>query len=192
MEDKELSFDKIVALAGSPGLYFVIGQRPNGLILQEVGNPSRKFATSARQRVSVLADIAMFTEDEDVNLGDIFLAAKALEDKGEQLPQKKDSDEALKTGFEKVLPKYDKERVYVSDMKKMFGWYHLLKGHFDLNKIKEAKEETEKETTKASDKTTGANTKGKKPAAPKKVNQKVKTTTGATKITKASTPRKSS
>jgi hypothetical protein len=188
MEDK--TFDKIVSVAGSPGLYFVVGQRPNGLILEEVGNPTHKFASSARQKVSVLADIAMFTEDEDVKLGDILIAAKALEDKGETIPSKKDNEAALKAGFEKVLPTYDKERVYTSDMKKMFGWYHLLKDNFDFSKINEVKE-----SEKTDDKTTDVKkttSKKKNTVVPKKVNKKVQNKSGASKMSKISTPRKSS
>ena len=149
MEDK--TFDKIVAVAGSPGLYFVVGQRPNGLILEEVGNPAHKFATSARQKVSVLADITMFTEDDDTKLGDVFIAAKALTDKGEKLPSKKDDDKAVKAGFEKVLPKYDKDRVYTSDMKKMFGWFHILKDNFDFSLINKVEETEAEADVKAGD-----------------------------------------
>lgn len=188
MENK--TFDKIVAVAGSPGLYFVVGQRPNGLILEELGNPSHKFATSARQKVSVLADVAMFTEEEDVKLGDILIAAKALEDKGETIPSKKDDESAIKKGFEKVLPTYDKDRVYTSDMKKMFGWYHILKDNFDFTKINEVEKE-EADDDKATDvkKTTA---KKKTPVVPKNVNKKVQNKTGASKMSKISTPRKSS
>jgi hypothetical protein len=186
---EEMEFDKIVALAGSPGLYFVIGQRPNGLILQEVGNPSRKFATGARQKVSVLADIAMFTEEEDVKLGDVFIAAKALEEKGEKLPSKKDDEKSIKTAFGKVLPDYDKERVYISDMKKMFGWFHTLNGNFDFAQIN-AKAEEEADDSKSTEKKT---TKAKaKPVAPKNLNKKVQNKSVASKSSKISAPRKSS
>ena len=143
MENK--TFDKIVALAGAPGLYFVVGQRPNGLILEEIGNPTRKFATSARQKVSVLADIAMFTEDEDVKLGEILLSAKKLEDNGTSIPNKKDAEENIIEVFGKVLTNYDKERVRVSDMKKLFSWYHILKGNFDFNLINKVDEENKEE-----------------------------------------------
>lgn len=186
---EKMEFDKIVALAGAPGLYFVIGQRPNGLILEEVGNPSRKFATSARQKVSVLADIAMFTEDEDVKLGDVFLAAKALEEKGEKLPAKKDDEKNIIAAFGKVLPDYDKERVYISDMKKMFGWFHILNGNFDFSLINEQTDEeaegavsTEKKTKKVK----------AKPVAPKNLNKKVQNKSAASKSSKISAPRKSS
>lgn len=187
MENQD--FDKIVAVAGKPGLYFVIGQRANGLIIQDVSDANKKFATSARQKVSVLADIAMFTEEEDVKLGDVFLAAKAIEDKGDSLPSKKDADQLVKAGFEKVLPNYDKDRVYTSDMKKMFGWYHLLKDNFDFANINKPEENEEKTSSSEKKTTKKAAPKSK---APKNLNQKVKTKTGATKISKASTPRKSS
>jgi hypothetical protein len=186
MENED--FDKIVAVAGKPGLYFVVGQRPNGLIIQDVTDKSKKIATSARQKVSVLSDIAMFTEKEDVKLGDVFLAAKALEDKGETLPAKNADNNAIKSGFEKVLPDYDKDRVYTSDMKKMFGWYHLLKGNFDFSNINKEEEEDSKDS-KVNAKSNKTKPKAK---VPKNLNQKVKTKTGSTKISKASAPRKSS
>lgn len=185
MENK--AFDKIVALAGSPGLYFVIGQRPNGLILEEIGNPSRKFATSPRQKVSVLADIAMFTDDEDVKLGEIFISAKALTEKGTDIPTKKDDDATIAAAFEKVLPNYDKERVSSADMKKMFGWFHILNGNFDFAEINKV-EETEKEDVNADKKATTV----KKKTAPKATKQKVKAPSGPPKQSKISTPRKTS
>ena len=185
MENK--TFDKIVALAGAPGLYFVVGQRPNGLILEEIGNPTRKFATSARQKVSVLADIAMFTEDEDVKLGEILLSAKKLEDNGTSIPNKKDAEENIIEVFGKVLTNYDKERVRVSDMKKLFSWYHILKGNFDFNLINKVDEENKEEIA-----TDGKKTKVSKSKAPKAIKQKVKAPSGPSKQSKISTPRKSS
>ncbi len=182
-----MEFDKIVAVSGMPGLYHVIGQRPNGLILEQLGNESKKFATSARQKVSVLADIAMFTEDEDVKLSKILQAAKALEEKGELIPDKKEDNPAVIKAFAKVLPGYSKEKVYISDMKKLFGWYHELKAYLDFDKLDEKTEE----------KSDIAETTGKtKDAKIKKVsntgNTKVKTKTGVTKQSKNSVPRKSS
>ncbi len=182
-----MEFEKIVAVAGMPGLYHVIGQRPNGLVLEQIGNASKKFATSARQKVSVLSDIAMFTDGEDVKLAEILLSAEALTKKGTTLPGKKDDDKAIIEAFGKVLPNYDKERVYVSDMKKMFGWFHELNGNIDFEILKEKKEDTE---TKDSKETKTKETKAKK-VAPKSV-AKVKTKTGVTKQSKSAVPRKSS
>jgi hypothetical protein len=173
----------IVSVSGMPGLHKVIGRNKNGLIVETIGD-NKKFATNVRQRVSVLADIAVFTEDGEAKLWEVIKAIKALEDGGKAVPTGKSNNDEARAFMAEVLPSYDTEKVYVSDMKKLFAWYHTLKPVLDFEKLgveepEENAEALEKGdapvTKKAIDKSAP---KKAKTAAPKTiVGAKVKTTT---------------
>lgn len=176
----------IVSVTGMPGLHKIIGQNKNGLVLESLAD-GKKFSTNIRQRVSILADISMFEEEGEVKLAQVIKSIKALEDGGETIPTAKVETDEARAFMAKVLPNYDRERVYPSDMKKLFGWYHLVKADLDfasLDKTEEATEEadgTEKAAV-AKAKTTD------KPKATSAVKAKSKTASGV-KV-KTSTPRK--
>lgn len=174
----------IVSVSGVAGLHKVIGRNKNGLIVETIGD-NKKFATNARQRVSVLADIAVFTEDGEAKLWEVIQNIKAKDDAGESVPDSKSDNEVVKKFMAAVLPAYDTEKVYVSDMKKLFTWYHLLKPVIDFSKLgveEEAVEEGgEKSETPA------------KKVPEKVVTKKVKTQTPKTQTgakVKTTTPRK--
>jgi hypothetical protein len=176
----------IVSVTGMPGLHKIIGQNKNGLVLESLAD-GKKFSTNIRQRVSILADISMFEEEGEVKLAQVLKSLKTLEDAGETIPNAKIETEDAKAFMAKVLPNYDKERVYPSDMKKLFGWYQLIKTDLDfasLDKTEEIAEETE-----GSEKAAVAKTKSTdKPKATASVKTKSKTASGV-KV-KTSTPRK--
>ncbi len=114
-----------------PGLHKILGQNKNGLVLEALAD-GKKFSTNLRQRVSILSDISMFTDEGEVKLAQVIHQIKELEDAGTTIPNSKlDNDEA-KSLMAQVLPNYDRERVYPSDMKKLFTWYHLLKSSLDF------------------------------------------------------------
>lgn len=171
----------VVSVTGMPGLHKVIGQNKSGLILESLTD-NKKFATNARQRVSVLADISMFTEEGEVRLAEVLLTLKKLEDAGTAIPTSKADNDEARAFMTQVLPDYDREKVYPSDMKKLFVWYNMLKGSLDfdsLNKTEETEEVTEgKEVVKAksTDKPKVAATKTKTPTKTA-AGVKVKTTT---------------
>jgi hypothetical protein len=100
---------------------------------------------SATAKISALEDIAIFTDTEDVALKDVFKAIYEKEDGGETISHKSSADE-LKSYFEEILPDYDRDRVYVSDIKKVFQWYNQLHKLEMLNfdEEEEAKEEDKK------------------------------------------------
>lgn len=123
-----MDLKEIMSVSGHSGLFRFISQGRNGIIVESFADQKRSFV-SASQKVSSLADIAIFTDGEEVPLHDVF---KSIYDLGPeaQVPDAKSSPEELKTFLEKVLPAYDRDRVYVSDIKKLVTWYHSLK---DLN-----------------------------------------------------------
>lgn len=175
----------VVSVSGMPGLHKIIGRNKNGLIVESIGD-NKKFATNLRQRVSILSDIAIFTEDGEARLWEVLKAIKALDDSGKSIPDGKSDNDVARQFMKEVLPTYDTEKVYVSDMKKLYAWYHTLKPVLDFSKLGE-EENTEESADKAGD----APVKKAEKAAPKKNTAKTsgpKPVAGAK--TKTTTPRK--
>lgn len=135
----------IVSVTGMPGLHKVLGQNKTGLILESVAD-GRKFASNLRQKVSILADISMFTDDGELKLAEVLHNIHELDKGGEAIPTGKMDNNEAKEWMAKALPNYDRDRVYPSDMKKLFSWYHMLNGKMDFaEQLKE--DETEGEET---------------------------------------------
>ena len=175
----------VVSVTGMPGLHKILGRNKSGLILESLTD-NKRFGTNPRQRISVLSDIAMFTEEEEVKLAVVLMSIKALEDAGTAVPTPKADNDEVKAFMAKVLPNYDRERVYTSDMKKLFVWYGMLKNidldWANLDKVEETEESTDGDAPKATE------SKAKKAtAAPK--NTAIKKLAAGAK-TKTTTPRK--
>jgi hypothetical protein len=135
----------IVAIAGMPGLYHVIGQRKNGLIVEALDGTGKKIPTSANTKVSILSDIAMFTMEGEERLAAVFLNIHNKVKEGLVVPDKKANDDLFPQFLGKVLPTYDNERIYLSDMKKLANWYNILKDQLDFEALqKSIDEEAEK------------------------------------------------
>jgi hypothetical protein len=178
----------VVSVTGMPGLHKIIGRNKNGLILESLSD-KKKFSTTPRQRISILSDIAMFTDEGEVKLAQVLSNLKSLEDGGETLPSSKADNAEITAFMAKVLPTFDRERVYVSDMKKLFTWYGSLKNS-DLDFANILNESTEEDgnSENISETSTKSDAKVKKSsAAPKNTAPKKPATGGKTKTT---TPRK--
>ncbi len=136
----------ILAISGKPGLFKNIGQSKNGVIVESLIDQKR-FPAFAHERISSLAEISVFTTGEDVELQKVF---KIIFDKyeGKEAIDSKSDGEALKSFMKEILPDYDEERVYTSDIKKLVSWYNLLAGA-DLLEFPE--EEAESESAEATD-----------------------------------------
>jgi len=113
----------ILAISGKPGLYKMVSNARNSIIVESLidGKRMPAYATS---KISSLEDISIFTDDGDVNLAEVF--ARIYEQGLEVNPGKASAND-LKNAFREALPEYDEDRVYVSDIKKVFSWYNLLK-----------------------------------------------------------------
>lgn len=147
----------ILSISGKPGLYKMITQGKNSIIVESLVDGKRIPAHSFAKVIS-LEDIAIFTDVEEKPLADVFRAIIEKESEGNKAPDpKKISGEELKAYFSEIVPDYDRDRVYVSDMKKVLTWYNLLLEQ-DLLKddADDAAENTvnneEKEDDKTSDK----------------------------------------
>jgi hypothetical protein len=116
-----------LAIAGKPGLFKNIGTSKNGVIVETIPE-GKKVTAFAHERISSLAEISIFTTGEDVPLADVFKKISDIYEGKEAIDPNSGAGE-LKAFMEKVLPDYDPERVYNSDIKKIIRWYNLLAGN---------------------------------------------------------------
>jgi hypothetical protein len=143
---KTIELKDILAISGKGGLFKFIAQARNGVVVESLDDQKRHVA-SATARVSSLEDIAIFTYDEEVPLGDIFFMIHEKAEGKETLSHKASVDE-LKSFFRELVAEYDEERVYVSDIKKVFQWYNQLQQHKMLQVVDKEEEGEEKDPEK--------------------------------------------
>lgn len=141
---KTIKLKDILSISGKGGLFKFIAQARNGIVVESIQDEKRHVAPPTA-RVSSLEDIAIFTHDEEVPLSDIFMMIHDRSEGKETLSHKSNTDE-LKEFFLELVPDYDEERVYVSDIKKVFQWYNQLHSHDLLEVIEKEEEEGEEGT----------------------------------------------
>lgn len=137
-----MSFQKILAISGKPGLYELKVQTRSGFVAEALLD-GKKITVGLRSNVSLLSEIAVYTYNEEVKLIEIFKTIAAKEN-GEPTISHKESDDKLRSYFREILPEFDEDRVYTSDIKKIFNWYNILqpKGYVSVEALNtEAKEE---------------------------------------------------
>lgn len=122
---------KILAVSGQSGLYLYISQARNGAIVEALADKKRS-SVSLNSKITSLADISIYTDDEEVKLQQVFLNMKEVLGDADA-PSSKAAPEELKALFEKALPAYDRDRFYVSHMKKVVDWYNNLKKYASLD-----------------------------------------------------------
>ena len=116
---------KVLAISGQSGLYLYISSTRNGAVVEALADKKRSsFGMSTK--MTSLADISIYTDDEEVKLQQVFLNMKEVLGDADA-PSAKSSADELKALFEKALPAYDRDRFYVSHMKKVVEWYNALK-----------------------------------------------------------------
>jgi hypothetical protein len=135
---------KILAIAGYPGLYQYVAQGKNGIIVESLEDKKRMNVPAAA-KVSALGEIAIYTDEEEVALRQVLLNIKDKMNGEPSLDAKKATKDQLQTAMAEVLPNFDRERVYSSDMKKLFVWYNILQKNDMLEFDPEESEESEKE-----------------------------------------------
>ena len=122
---------KILAISGQSGLFLYISQARNGAIVEALADKKRS-SVGMSSKITSLADISIYTDDEEVKLQQVFLNMKEVLGDSEA-PSAKSKPEELKALFEKALPDYDRDRFYVSHMKKVVEWYNALKKYATLD-----------------------------------------------------------
>lgn len=117
----------ILSISGKPGLYKLISQGKNMLIVESLDANKKRFPAYGNEKIISLADIAMYTDDDEVPLREVFESIKTKEN-GEavSLDTKKAKPEELRAFLAEVLPNFDRDRVYVTDIKKLIQWYNIL------------------------------------------------------------------
>jgi len=139
-----MSLSKILAITGKPGLYQLVTQTRGGFLAESLTD-GKKVNVNMRSNVSMLNEIAIYTYTEEVPLREVFAKIKDKENAAATSVSHKASKKELETYFSEVLPGYDEERVYPSDIKKVIRWYNTLQQKDLLNFEEEVKATQEEE-----------------------------------------------
>ncbi len=145
---KTINVKDLMAISGKGGLFRFLAQARNGVVVESLTDKKRSVAP-ATARVSSLEDISIFTDGEDELLADLFMKIYEKEEGGKAIDPKSGNEE-LRKYFSELLPGYDEERVYISDIKKVMTWYNLLQ-ELNLLEVIDKEEETEDGETEVAD-----------------------------------------
>ena len=137
---------KILSISGKPGLYKLLSQAKNVFYVESLTDQKR-IPVHSRDKVVSLGDIAIYTDTEEVALADVLISIKTKENGAKASISPDATTDELRAYMTEILPEFDRDRVYPSDIKKLIKWYNLLTeaGFDDFT----AKDEDEKETTEA-------------------------------------------
>ncbi len=139
-----MDLSKILSISGKPGLFKLIGEAKNNIVVESLIDGKKQPAFS-HERISSLKEISIYTETGDEPLENVLKNIYEVQQGKPVENIKKMSGNDMKALFEKVIPDYDKEAVYVSDMKKVFTWYNILLENNMLDFTDEEKQEDEKD-----------------------------------------------
>ncbi len=136
-----MSLEKILAISGKPGLYELKVQTRSGFLAESLVD-GKKLNVGLQSNVSLLSEISVYTYEGEKPLAEILKAIATKEDDKETISHKEDKDK-LESYFAEIIPDYDAERVYASDIKKIINWYNMLiaKGLISKDMEIKAKEE---------------------------------------------------
>jgi hypothetical protein len=154
-----MNLKDILSISGEGSLFKFIAQGKNAIIVENI-ETGKRVSVSGSTKVSALEEIAIFTTGEEVKLSKVMDIIWEKENGGETISHKA-ADADLRKKFEEILPDYDKQRVYVSDMKKLFQWYNFLQKKNMLVKEENTEEEKAPEGTENQEKTKKTSSKGK-------------------------------
>lgn len=177
---KHMDLQGIISISGRPGLFKIVTQGKSNVIVESLIDKKR-FPAFASEKISSIEDISIFTSEEDVKLTEVF-ASLLTQNEGKESISHKVEESVLRSTFTSVLPNYDIDRVYLSDIRKVFQWYNLLlkegllklevveetEATPDGNVEKEAKKVKTEAVKKATKKVTTKEPKAAKPAVNKK------------------------
>lgn len=144
-----MNLEKILAISGKPGLYALKIQTRSGFVAESLLD-GKNITVGLRSNVSLLSEISIYTNDKEKPLVEVMRAIAVKEDNGPAISHKEDNAK-LTAYFAEILPDYDQERVYASDIKKVLNWYNMLQARGLVSKevpVAPAKEEVAQEETK--------------------------------------------
>ena len=133
-----MSLDSILSITGKPGLYKLKTKARSGFVVESLTD-SKTSIIGMNHNVSVLKDISIYTYDAEMPLKEVFNKIASKEDKGAAISHQSSKDE-LANYFNEVLPEYDEDRVYASDIKKVVQWYNILQENDLLGTLSDEEE----------------------------------------------------
>jgi uncharacterized protein DUF6852/uncharacterized protein DUF5606 len=137
-----MSIERILSISGKPGLYDLKLQTRTGFVAESLID-GKKITVGMRSNVSLLSEISIYTYNAEVRLSEVFRKIAEKEDNGPAMSHKEDNAK-LADYFREVLPEYDEERVYASDIKKVLNWYNMLQAKGMISKEAPVEVATEK------------------------------------------------
>jgi len=142
-----MKIEKIIAIGGKPGLFEIKSQTKGGVIVESLQDQKR-FPVNSVHNISALSDIAIYTYEEEIPLKEVLFNIYKKENGAKSIDHKS-KKEVLLAYFSEVLPNYDDERVYPSNIKKVLQWYNtLVDAKFDFEGLEEAEDKEDDETKK--------------------------------------------
>lgn len=188
-----MELSEIVSITGMPGLYKASGKRSDGLIATSLTDGVTKFVSGRQHLFSTLDNITVYTQEDTRELR-LILAEIKKQEKKNPVPDTKD-DAKVKAFFEIIVPDYDREKVYVSDMKKLIKWYQILDAKGLIEELTSEKKAEEGATEEKAEKVEVKEAKPKKeskPKADKSVTKAKPMAKPSGAVKKITTPRKAS
>jgi hypothetical protein len=158
-----MKLDKVLAISGKPGLFALVIQTRSGFVAESLLD-GKRITVGLRSNVSLLSEISMYTYSDEKPLAEIMRTIAIKENEGPAISHKEDNAKLI-AYFKEILPDYDEDRVYASDIKKVINWYNILQSKGLVSKEEEKIEEAETikeqvvEEVKAKAKATKKNTK---------------------------------
>ena len=122
-----MSIDKILAISGKPGLYALKLQTRTGFVAESLID-GKKVTVGLRSNVSLLSEISVYTYDGEMRLAEVLGRIAEKENEGPAMSHKEDNTK-LESYFREVMPEFDEDRVYASDIKKILNWYNMLQSN---------------------------------------------------------------
>jgi len=168
-----MELKEVAAVSGRGGLFKILKPTKSGVILEAIDASKKRFVAGANERVSILNEISIYTTDNDGSVPLEFVLQKIHEKYGKEISiSSKSSNEELGKFLESVLPDYDKEKVYHSDIKKLAVWYGILQTNYPEVFVAKAEEKTTEPVKKQAKEITETVAEEAAPAAKKEVKKK--------------------
>ncbi len=173
-----MKYNELVAISGLSGLYQLMSTKSDGAIVKNLDDNTTKFVAARSHNVTPLDSIEVFTMTDNIRLYEVFQSFKVHEGEVESMDVSKSDNKTITKLFATLFPEYDKDRVYVSNMRKLFSWYNNLQSTGNL-KVAEEETETAEETKETKIPTKAEKAAVKKPAS--RDTAKAKTSAGVKK-----------
>jgi hypothetical protein len=126
-----MDLKEFLSVTGKPGLCKIIAKNKTGMIVESIIDKKR-FPVYTSDKIINMEDVSIYTTGEDMQLGNVFKKIFDKENGGKSIDHKSD-DKKLREYFEQILPEYDKDRVYASDIRKVINWYNILQSQSILD-----------------------------------------------------------